>query len=336
MEECHASNVEAGSSNLSGGAKDQAEKVKMKTIFAICLMLLSITALAETWAPSKPINIIVPLSTGSAADVVARGFALALKKQNIRVTVENRPGAEGAIAVNYLTSKQSDPHVVMVSGLMNVLINHIAFPNIVNYNHTKFKYVASLSSIITSAVAHQSQVDIKTINENTKFGYAAPSHILALNMLIDGNLKKTQFVGYKDLQNMFNDVARNDINYTFSPLTSTYGFVKSGRIKLIGVGSSKRLPEFPDAPTLMELNKNFTFEDNFCLLLNNTSASAIVDYYRSITAIAIKDKEFVDLLQALFLLPTRSDQTYIDQLVAGHVKRLELYTKFLQPSLDRD
>ena len=96
-----------------------------RLLMGLPLALLATQARAQgTWAPSRPVMLVVPFAPGGPNDIVARLVAPAMQAalgQN--VVVENRPGATGAIAARHVAAQAADGHTLIVAASGTMTIN---------------------------------------------------------------------------------------------------------------------------------------------------------------------------------------------------------------------
>jgi tripartite-type tricarboxylate transporter receptor subunit TctC len=246
----------------------------MRAPFLLALLIAAATvctstARTEGW-PERPVKIILPISAGTGTDVAARPFA---EKLSVRwgqpVVVENRPGADGIVAVTGLVNAHDD-HTLLFSFAGPITINPFvheklpydpirdlvpiatAIENFFVIAVSESTGVRSLVSFIEAARAHPE-----------KFNWAAtpglPQFIfLALQKRAGFTLTQ---VPYRDFGAAIQDLAENRIQVAVTAPPVLLPAVQSGKARLLMVTNRQRSPIAPEVPTAEEAGfPELTFE----------------------------------------------------------------------------
>ena len=232
------------------------------TIMGMALVVNAGNALAQSF-PSKPIRIIVPSIAGSAPDVRVRQIAPKLAEAlGQHVIVDNRPGANGAIAAQQAAKAQADGHTLM-SALINNAINDLLNPNACCRLNHELAPVAhfSLSSLVM--VVHPGVAAI-TLQEYLQLAKAKPG---ALTYASAGPGSITQLLGewiklksganildvpYKSVGAEMPDLLGGQITTGYLVATAIAAHVKAGKLRGLAVTGRARLPVLRDVPTTAE------------------------------------------------------------------------------------
>jgi tripartite-type tricarboxylate transporter receptor subunit TctC len=223
--------------------------------------LLSPGAHAQTY-PNKPITIIVPFGAGSATDTVSRVIAQPLGialKQNI--VVENRPGANGALAALYVARSAPDGYTL----LMSTNSPHSAAPFLmknVSYDPVKdFAPISRVGSYTLMLVVHPS-VPAKSVAELVAYAKANPGKLSFASGNTSGVVAGETFkhwagidllhVPYKSVPPGLNDVLAGRVSMMFTDLTTGLPHVKANSLRALAVTRLQRSSLFPELPTLHE------------------------------------------------------------------------------------
>jgi len=212
--------------------------------------------------PSKPITIVVPFGPGSGTDTVTRIIAqplgIALKQT---IVVENRPGANGAIAATQVARSAPDGHTL----LMSTNSPHSAAPSLnktLGYNPIKdFAPIARVGSY-TFVLVLNSSLPIKSVAELIAYAKANPgtlsfasgntSGIVAGETLKHSAGIDILHVPYKTVPPALNDVLGGRISMMFTDLTPGLPHLRAGTLRGLAVTRIKRSALLPDLPTLDE------------------------------------------------------------------------------------
>ena len=237
--------------------------LSMATVWALSVFA-SASALAQGAAwPNKPVRIVVPFSAGGTTDVVAR--LLAQRLQEIwgqTVVVENRAGAGGNIGVGEVAKAANDGYtLLMASGA--VTINPHLYPKM------PFDTVKDLAPITNVAqgpmvIVVGPNVAARNLTELIALAKAKPGvmnfgssgagsqvHMAGENFLYTAGIEMNH-VPYKGEAPALTDVAGGSVEMLAGNLAAMLPFIKTGKVKALGVTSAERSPAAPDIPTAGE------------------------------------------------------------------------------------
>jgi tripartite-type tricarboxylate transporter receptor subunit TctC len=236
----------------------------MRTLLALCLCLAATAAGAQQGYPNRPIKMIVPLAAASAVDVGARLVAQKMSaNMGQQVVVENLPGAAGQIGASNVARAAPDGYTIggfndsIMTMLPNMgtklpwdilkdfemvsLVATIEWGLVVN-NDAPFRTAADL---IAAAKAKPGEINYGS------GGNGSPQHI-AMALFADTAKIRMTHVPYKGASQAATGVAGGDVPVALQGLATVAGLVRGGKLRLIGVGTHARAPQFPDVPTIAE------------------------------------------------------------------------------------
>ena len=229
---------------------------------ATALLALPQISIAQSF-PARPVRIIVPFSTGTAADIVARQLAARLAETwGQGVTVENLQGAGGNVGAVAAAKAAPDGHTLLMLG-----INHVINPAL--YQSTgydlprDFKPVMKVASAPLVIIAHPAFAAsniaelvalAKTRPGSINYGSGGNGSVthLSLEMLKSRAGASMVHVPYKGIAQMLTDLMGNQISLASPAVASALPHVKAGRIKALAVTSAMRSSAFPEVPTVAE------------------------------------------------------------------------------------
>jgi tripartite-type tricarboxylate transporter receptor subunit TctC len=212
--------------------------------------------------PTKPITIIVPFGAGSGTDsitrVVAQHLATPLKQS---VVVENKPGANGAIAAAYVARSAPDGYTL----LMSTNSPHSAVPFLaknVPYDPVKdFAPVARVGSFTLMLVVNP-EIPVKSVAELIAYAKTNPGKLTFASGNTSGivageTLKRWAgidilHVPYKSVPQAINDVLAGRVSMMFTDLTPGLPHVRANTLRALGVTRKVRSRLVPDVPSLHE------------------------------------------------------------------------------------
>ena len=221
--------------------------------------LYTTQAFAQEW-PQRVVRFILPFGPGSAADTAARIIGEDLQvRWGKPVIVENRPGADGLIAINGFTTAKDD-HVLLLTSTGTFL----AHP----YVHKKLDYdldrdLAPIGRIADTLLVVGVPETLKADNlkQFVELARAQPELNLAASpglteFAVDAFLRnenlKTVRVPYKELAGASRDLAEGRIHFLLTSYAVVRPFVEAGKVKIIAAGTKQRSPLTKDIPSIFE------------------------------------------------------------------------------------
>ena len=224
-------------------------------------------AAAEAW-PAKPVTIVVAFAPGGMTDIVGRLLAAELSRAfRQSFMVENRPGAAGQVATEYVARKPSDGYTLLLSAT-----GHVIGPAVqknVRYQPVKdFEPIALIAKAPNMLVVNPS-VPAHTLPEFIKWAKAQPSVPYGSagvggSTHLAGELFRQVagvplvHVPYKGASPSTNDVVAGQIPMVFQDSMSVSAFIAAGKLRPIAVTSAERSKLFPELPTIAEAGfKNY-------------------------------------------------------------------------------
>jgi len=224
---------------------------------------LVMTAAAQTGYPTKAVRVIVPYPPGGPTDIVARVvFQQVSESTGQQFIIDNRPGAGGNIGAEAVAKAAPDGYMLLVATTAHA-INMSLFKNI-NYNVLKdFAPITLLTQGPLVLVATPS-FPANNVRELIVLAKAKPD---TLNFASSGNGQSTHLSGelfnamagiklshipYKGSAPAVSDVIAGQVPLMFDTMLSAMPFVKSGKLKALGVTSPARSPAAPELPTIAE------------------------------------------------------------------------------------
>lgn len=213
--------------------------------------------------PARSIHVIVPLSAGSAADILARRLAQKMSESWGRpVIVENRPGAGTTLGADFVAKAEPDGHTL--------LINSAAFAASAAVRaklpYDPLKDFAPISQVATAPVvivaapslgakSIKDLIDIaKARSGQINFGSAgvgSSTHFAGEQFKLAAGINVVH-VPYKGPPEALLDTATGRVEYSFSPLLPALPFIKDGKLLALGVTTARRSQALPDVPTVAE------------------------------------------------------------------------------------
>ena len=230
-------------------------------VIAFLILLVSSTAFGQTF-PSKPVRIIVPFSPGGVADSSARVISERLAARlGQSVVVENRPGASGNIGAHAVATAAPDGYTLLLGFDGTMVVNPHVYAKLPFDTLRDFAPVTKLGDATLILVAHPS-MPAKDLREflavaktrNFSYGTAGTGSTphLAGELLAQRSGISLTHVPYKGGGQAMGDVVGGQIPLVFTAIATAQQFVKSGKLKALGVSSARRSSSLPEVATFVE------------------------------------------------------------------------------------
>jgi len=238
----------------------------MKAVFGVVAAMFLCSGFhlhAQTY-PAKPIRIIIPFPIGGIADVFARVIGGKLNDAwGQPVVVENRAGAGGNIAAEYVAKSPPDGYTLVVGSIGTHAVNVSLFKKIAFDPVRDFAPISMMLEAEGLLVLHPS-VPAKNVKELIALAKARPGQIIYASAgngtagHLSGELLKSMakidmvHVPYKGNVPAITDLIGGQTSLLFATMPTVLPHVKSGRLNAIAVTSAKRSPAAPELPTVAE------------------------------------------------------------------------------------
>ena len=244
----------------------------------VLLLVLSVVvsvqsrAGAQAW-PTKPVRVIVPITAGSATDIIARIVSERVAAQlGQNFVVDNRPGATGTIGISAAAKAEADGYTALVQSssftVVPITYSRLDYdtvrdfigitplgnvPNILVISPSKG--IRSVKDLIAAAKAKPGSITYASIGTGSATQLSAER--FRLGAAFDG-----VHVPFKGTPEALNDVITGRVDFYFCPVISVVQFIKEGKLLALATGSTKRSSALPDVPTTLEVgipNSDYNF-----------------------------------------------------------------------------
>jgi len=236
-------------------------KTLVRSFAALILVLSSSLVYAQSW-PTKPIKIVLQFPPGGSTDVVARILAQSLTASlGQPVIVENKPGADGAIAAEYVLRAEPDGHTFFMASNTPMMQVPLLKKNPPYDPIKSFTPVAFIGQYIYVLVTSPS-LPVKNASELLTYARANPGK---LNFGVFSSVGQLMFssirnearidmnaIPYKGEAPTINDILGGHVQLTYATPTSTLSQINEGKLRALAVLVPERLPFLPDVPTVKE------------------------------------------------------------------------------------
>lgn len=290
-------------------------------------------AQADDKYPSHPVTVVVPQAAGGANDAIARVVAQKVSEQlGQQFIVDNRPGAGGNVGTVYAARAKADGYTLMLTTNSTQVINPSLYKK-AGFDPVKdFVPVAGVATAGYVLVANPS-FPANNVSELVALAKKNPGkYIIAsagngtLNHLIGEMLGKATginlvHVPYKGAAAAVTDVVAGQVQLSVQSLPSSLQFIKSGRLKVLGVVNEKRVAALPDAPTIGETVKGFGSIPWYALFAPAGTPKAVVDQLQAAVNKALDAKDVQEKLAGMGTEPWKATPAQLATVVHDDLPR---------------
>jgi tripartite-type tricarboxylate transporter receptor subunit TctC len=238
-----------------------------RLLAAACVLALAVPAHAQEF-PSRPVKIVAPFAAGGSADLIPRIVGERLSAMwGQPVIVENRPGAGGNIAAEYVYRAEPDGYTLLSSPPSTLIINQYLYANLA-YDQSHWVPV-SVMVAVPNVLLVNPKVAAKSVQELIAYARANPDKLnyasqgSGTTSHLTGEMFKTvagvriAHIPYKGSAPALTDLLAGQVEMMFDNLGVSLQHVKSGRLRALAVGSERRVASLPDVPAMSEVLPGF-------------------------------------------------------------------------------
>jgi tripartite-type tricarboxylate transporter receptor subunit TctC len=266
--------------------------------------------------PSKPIRVIVPLAAGSAVDNAARILAQKMgQNMGQSIVIENLPGAAGLIGAERVAKAAPDGYTLggFNDSIMTMLPNlqpKMPWDILRDFEPVSLVATVEWGLVVGADAPQRSAADLIAsarkapgqINYGSG-GNGSPQHIAMALFASQAGVSMTH-VPYKGATQAAMGVAGNEVQSAFQGIATVNSLVRAGKVRLIGVTTPRRMPQFPEVPTVSESGlPGFEFNSWFALMAPAGTPKPIVQMLHAEIVKALADPEVLEKLNAQGLSP---------------------------------
>ena len=238
----------------------RSTNLALAVLTTLALSMSASPGTAQSW-PTQVVKIVTPFPPGSGGDITARPFAEKLAKRwGKPVIVENRPGADGIIAVTAVLNS-SDGHTLLYTNGGPLTSNLLSHAGSLPYNPDDLLPVAAAADVYVAIGVPASQATSSLAE------FVAQARVKAgqfnwsgtpgsLDYLVPGFLKRAGIdlprVPYREVSLAMQDLAQDRLQFYVAALATQQPMSQSGKIRIIALTNSQRSPSMPDVPTARE------------------------------------------------------------------------------------
>jgi tripartite-type tricarboxylate transporter receptor subunit TctC len=234
----------------------------LRLLIAACALAASSTC-AQTW-PTKPLRLVVPFAPGGSSSIVARTLAAEMEKGlGQPIVVENKPGGGGNVAMQEVARADADGYTLIIGHVGSLAVNPYMYSKL-PYDVDKDFAAVSLLAIVPAIYVVHADVPAKDLREFVALAKKEPGKLyygsagngsaghLAMEYLKQATGIDIVHVPYKGTGPNLTDLVAGRTQAASAGTPPLMPHVKSGKLRVIAVGTTKRLASLPEVPTVAE------------------------------------------------------------------------------------
>ena len=305
---------------------------------ASAMSMASAKALSADW-PTGPIRFVIGYPPGGAGDVAARLVGQKLSQLlGQPVVVENKPGANGTIAANFVAKAASDGNTILVGGSTELTIAPTVMAEQVQYVVARDFAPLCLMVIAPSILTVPADSRFSSVDDMLRFAKSNPGHLtfasfgslttsyLAAALLQSQHDVKLLHVPFKGSAQAITELMAGRVDMFFDTIASAMPRVKAGRLRALAVTSEQRSPLAPEIPTMRELGfKEFVVGSSVGLLAPAATPASVVARLQSELQKVMVMPDVQQQLTDLGMIPIgRNGRDYATQIASETAQRTKL------------
>lgn len=262
---------------------------------------------SSTW-PTKPIRVVVPFAPGGSSEIVARAITGEMgKTMGQSMFVDNKPGAAGNIAMQEV-AHATDDHTLILGHIGTLAVNPFIFPKLPYDPIKDFTPITLISKVPSLYVVHP-DLPVKNLKEFVAYAKSKPGQLnygsagngsaghLAFEYLKMVTDTFMLHVPYRGTGPMLTDLMAGRLQAASVGAPALLQFIKAGRLRCIATGTTARLPQLPDVPTVIEQGyKDFEMTQWYGLMAPSKMPKAYIDKLEQEAIKAARGKLVADKL----------------------------------------
>jgi len=283
----------------------------LRAALAVCAIVATAVPAAAQDYPNRPVKIIVPFPAGGTADAVPRLIGDWLsKKWGQPVIIENPTGAAGNIGSEQAYRAEPDGYTLLSAPPPPLVINQNLYKNL-NFDASKFEPIIIMAQVPNGIMVNPAKISATTVPEflahlkanpgkvtSATQGNGTTSHLTSEMLQLMGQVQ-VQHIPYRGTAPALQDLVAGNVDFMCDNLGVSLPLVESGKLKLLGVATAKRMGSLPNVPTIAETLPGFESVAWYAVVAPPKTPKAITEKINADINEALRSPELQERLKKL-------------------------------------
>ena len=297
---------------------------------ASCLGLPALAA--EAW-PQRAVRFVVPFAPGGSSEIVARTTAVEMAKLlGQSVYVDNKPGGAGNVAMQEV-ARADDQHTIILGHIGTLAVNPYIFDKL-PYDAAKDFRPVSLLAKVPSLYLVRPDLPVKNLKELIAYAKKNPGRLnygsagngsaghLAMEYLKMASETFMLHVPYRGTGPQLTDLLAGRLDLASVGAPAVLQFIKTGKLRCIATGTTQRLAQLPDVPTVAEQGyPGFEMTQWYGILAPSTLSQAAIDKLAGAAATSMKQASAIEKLNVEAALAVGNSPADFAKFIATEQQR---------------
>ena len=311
-------------------------KTVVTLVAAFCCGMMTVPVIAQQY-PTKPIRFVVPYAPGGNTDVLARLIGQRLADTFPHpVIVDNRPGIDGVVGINVVARAAPDGYTILmvssshaINTAMGMKLPYDPLKDLAPITQTASQQILLIvHPSLPAKSVKEFVVHAKSHAKGLNYGASSSATQLATELFNSLAGIKMVHIPYKGAAPMMNDLLGGQIEASFAPSVISLPHVKSGRVRALAIGDSKRSVFMPDLPTVAEAGvAGYQASIWTGMLAPATTSRAIIDRLNKEVVRIVRSPELTERLVQLGSDTVGGTPEQFDKFVSEEIVKWEVIAK---------
>ncbi len=310
----------------------------VSTIFITVFVLFSSVSFSQNTYPSKSITFIVPYTTGSTADLLARNIGNKLSvKWGVPVIVDNRPGAAGVIGTEAASKAANDGYTFLFTATSHASVPAVKaktpYDAMNGFTPIILLCNSAMGLVINPNLPFQkySEFEAYVKSHPNAYSYASPgtgtTQHLAMELLKQRTGMEILHVPYKGISGAITDIIGGHVQASIVSLQAASTYLQSGQLRMLAVLSEDRSKSFPSIPTLKQQGVNEVVDTWYGVLGPAKISPSIVAKINADINLILQTNELQELMDKQGLVLVGGDSIKMKTLLQNEIPKWKSVVK---------
>ncbi len=281
--------------------------MKIRSRLALGIALLSVwsTVFGQAF-PNKPVHIVIGFAPGGVIDAFARQLGPKLADAlGQPVIIDNKPGANGVLAMDYVAKAPRDGHTIFMGALGNLSLNNLFYAKLPYDFERDFAPVTQVNSV-SFLLATNAAVPAKNVAELISLTKARPGAVnysstgsgstpnLAGELFNSLASVRAAHIAYKGSGQSMTDLLAGQVQFTFDAVAIIMPQVETGKLRVLATTGPRRLASLPNVPTMAESLPGYEVTNWYGIVVPRGTPREAIARIRDEVAKAVKAPDMRD------------------------------------------